>query len=560
MTRASVQPVIDGLIRDRIIVEDFRPLSQSLDWRLGQIYFSKYGQTAFSSGDVPFAVHNDGRLSALAAEMLFTSVLEAERSGGIGRSIVVLEIGVGSGLFACFFLDRFQQLCRESGKDYYDRLCYVASDKHHRMLDDLSTSGLLDAHRGRYRLVTFDASQTGAELSALVGGGERPPTLRGVFLNYLLDCLPFSVLRIEGPDARELWSRAYLARGVNPEEYGRLTTDDILAYAASDDVALDTLVDLYPLLAFEFEYRRCDSSTVPHLEVARQLVTMQAPYVLHSYGAIALLSRLLPLLGAGGFVLISDYGPLDAAHKSIGEPYQHFSGSTAVGVNCSELQEVFSGRPDAEWVEPGDDGDSNRFRLLGTRLSPVTTEQFRRFYSRASVEAREERLIRARIHIKEGRMEAALASYRDALAKEPGNWVILTEVANFLLHNFGQPTHALEIAEAALAINRHHPDVWNVWGDCLFALGRYEEAHRAFEEALKLHPASVRARFNLVHTYSQRGDFASALRMVADGLSIDRKGDFRERLLQRQSELLNRISRLEQQRQRMLADRFAGWS
>ena len=37
----------------------------------------------------------------------------------------VLELGIGIGLFARFFLDRFRELCACSGKDYYERLCYV---------------------------------------------------------------------------------------------------------------------------------------------------------------------------------------------------------------------------------------------------------------------------------------------------------------------------------------------------------------------------------------------------------------------------------------------------
>ena len=113
-TAASGSPltVLDAAQSGRIVLEDFRPLAESLDWRLGQEYLRQRGSLAFigDAEPVPFVVNNDGNLSIRAAEVFFASLVEAEKAGTLPRDIFVLELGIGVGLFARFFLDRMMQL------------------------------------------------------------------------------------------------------------------------------------------------------------------------------------------------------------------------------------------------------------------------------------------------------------------------------------------------------------------------------------------------------------------------------------------------------------------
>ena len=53
----------------REVVQDFVPLSESLEWRLGQEYLRQRGNKAFISdaSPVPFVINNDGTLSKNAA-------------------------------------------------------------------------------------------------------------------------------------------------------------------------------------------------------------------------------------------------------------------------------------------------------------------------------------------------------------------------------------------------------------------------------------------------------------------------------------------------------------
>src|SRR5580704_17091521 len=145
----------------RLVLQDFRPLAESLEWELGQEYLRQRGSLAFI-GDpepVPFVVNNDGNQSIRAAEVFCTSLLVADEAGQLEEDIFVLELGIGVGLFARYFLDWFRHLSDEAGKDYYDRLCYVAADRSARMLRDAGRHGVFQNHPGRYRLRLADALQ-----------------------------------------------------------------------------------------------------------------------------------------------------------------------------------------------------------------------------------------------------------------------------------------------------------------------------------------------------------------------------------------------------------------
>src|SRR5437879_590242 len=170
----------------REVIQDFVPLAESLEWELGQQYLRQRGNKAFLSdaSPVPFVVNNDGSLSRNAADVFYTSLVEADKAGQLEQDIFVLELGIGVGLFARYFLDNLKDLCWRNKKDYYDRLTYIAADRSERMLQDVLRHGVLAGHPGRYCVRQVDAMKP-AELLArdaqLFGGKEKP--FRAVFLN-----------------------------------------------------------------------------------------------------------------------------------------------------------------------------------------------------------------------------------------------------------------------------------------------------------------------------------------------------------------------------------------
>jgi hypothetical protein len=76
------------------LIQDFRPLREGLEWRLGQHVWMSQGARPFVEGGVPHVVNNSGTLSRSAAALLLASLREHPVAGPIR----VLEIGAGMGL------------------------------------------------------------------------------------------------------------------------------------------------------------------------------------------------------------------------------------------------------------------------------------------------------------------------------------------------------------------------------------------------------------------------------------------------------------------------------
>ncbi len=168
-------PVADQVLANaqesRDIVQDFCPLADSLEWELGKQYLRERGNKAFISdaSPVPFVINNNGTLSRNAAEVFFANLVESEKAGHLPVTrpnsprgegdVFVLELGIGVGLFARYFLDHFRDLCAKNKKDYYHRLCYIAADISPRMLSDVLRHGVLRDHAGRVRVRHVDAME-----------------------------------------------------------------------------------------------------------------------------------------------------------------------------------------------------------------------------------------------------------------------------------------------------------------------------------------------------------------------------------------------------------------
>src|SRR5438094_1289425 len=102
VTDTSPAGILAHAQASREVVQDFVPLADSLEWRLGQEYLRQRGNKAFLSDaqPVPFVVNNDGSLSHHAAHLLFASLLAVEKEGPLPGELFVLELGIGVGLFA----------------------------------------------------------------------------------------------------------------------------------------------------------------------------------------------------------------------------------------------------------------------------------------------------------------------------------------------------------------------------------------------------------------------------------------------------------------------------
>jgi len=552
-TKTVPQQILTKAQDSRPVVQDFVPLAESLEWDLGQQYLRDRGNKAFISdaSPVPFVINNDGNLSRNAAEVFFTSLVEAEKTEGLEPDIYVLELGIGVGLFARFFLDYFEELCEKNKKDYYDRLVYIAADRSERMLADVIRHGVLSNHPGRYRLRVVDAMCPEKDLPkdvAFLSHPRKERPFRAVFLNYLLDCLPASVLQFDGERAKELHVRTCVARNVELEEFTDMSIEQIRDRAQSNDPgAKQELLEVYGLFASEYDYRPIDIKKIPYGDFVVEYARRMTRRFLLSYGAIQSLERLLELTAEDGFILVNDYGQTTTTREDDFE-HQRFSLATFVGINFPLLKAYFDQPQKGHWIEPHSEAGGIHTRLLCRRRSNDLVVKFWERFSASAIEKLQAPIQKARACARAGRFELAATFYNEALELQPRNWLLLNEISMFLSFSLRDGKAGIDMAKSALALNPTcSAELWNTLGDGLFEFGRIEEARSAYLKALRVNESDVRARYNLAFCHERARNYLAALEMIAEALALDKVGEYRERLMQKLKEVMELMGRRYQQ-------------
>jgi tetratricopeptide (TPR) repeat protein len=161
--------------------------------------------------------------------------------------------------------------------------------------------------------------------------------------------------------------------------------------------------------------------------------------------------------------------------------HQRFSLATFVGVNFRLLKAYFGDGNRCKYLDPSSTSGSIHSRLQGCNLPYHTTLRFQERFSQAAAEHLQEPIGQARECLRVGRFELASTYYQEALARQPGNWVLLSEVAQFLIFSLRDVKTGIDLAKVALALNPTcSSELWNTLGDGLFEFGRYAEARSAY--------------------------------------------------------------------------------
>ena len=117
------------------------------------------------------------------------------------------------------------------------------------------------------------------------------------------------------------------------------------------------------------------------------------------------------------------------------------------------------------------------------------------------------------------------------------------EIAEFVGLQLQDYAAGRELATAAVALNPWYSAwLWNVLGDVLFLDGRVNDAHEAYLQAHRIHPDDARTNLNLAYTYFEFGQYSAALDVVAVAFAADTRGIYRQRLLEKQHQILGAIS------------------
>jgi len=118
---------------------------------------------------------------------------------------------------------------------------------------------------------------------------------------------------------------------------------------------------------------------------------------------------------------------------------------------------------------------------------------------------------------REGRFAESRARFEVALEVDPHDWEALSGLGNVLLAQ-GQAPAALERYESAIALHPGFASAHHNRGVALATTGRLAEAEASFGEALRLQPGLLESRLRMVQIAVGRGDEASALRSLREGL------------------------------------------
>jgi tetratricopeptide (TPR) repeat protein len=300
------------------------------------------------------------------------------------------------------------------------------------------------------------------------------------------------------------------------------------------------LIPLVTLLDYEVAFRPV--APPPFADVALA-VTPEATRVVVNFGALQCLSAWAAALESCGWILVNDYGAASTADVSEHATAQRFGVTSAVGINFPLVERFLSDRGLTVLQPDGDRERAIHTRLITAESLPRTAEALRSRFSLEADRFIQEPIGQARSHAAAGRLNEALEEYKLGLARNPRDWYVLGEVADFVGQRLHDWSAAAELARAAVELNPWYSGwLWNVLGDCLYGLGRVDASHEAYLQAHRIDPLDARTNLELAFTWAQRGQYDEALAAIARGLAHDRQASFRERFLEKQQHVLATIA------------------
>jgi tetratricopeptide (TPR) repeat protein len=128
-------------------------------------------------------------------------------------------------------------------------------------------------------------------------------------------------------------------------------------------------------------------------------------------------------------------------------------------------------------------------------------------------------LARADIQMSEGRIDDAIASYRNVLRKAPDH-IAAGNKLGFALMQAGRLDEAHAALRRALDVDSNDATTHNNLGLVLMQFGRAADAIVSFKRAVELQPAYAEAHYNLAHTYSSLGQPSAAVAEFRDALRL----------------------------------------
>ena len=200
---------------------------------------------------------------------------------------------------------------RRRASGYHKRLTYVLADHSEPMLDDASRAGVFPRHCS-VAFARADAVQQ--QFEAVQGDVPDGTHFVAIFLNYLLDCLPATVLRRHGDAVEQLCVQTELPPGNRLFRDLPGAQDRAIGYSTGTNSDRSGLIDLYPIFRLRCRYEPVREGDVPLFPAAAQLFDGDKP-LLHSYAAIACLDASIRKFQPAGLFSSVTMGPGAATRR-----------------------------------------------------------------------------------------------------------------------------------------------------------------------------------------------------------------------------------------------------
>ncbi|HEV8438670.1 MAG TPA: hypothetical protein VGT40_11290 [Methylomirabilota bacterium] len=195
----------------RVWLDDFAPVRDSLIWQFNRLFWQRLGEWEREAGRgfeeaLPSGRSDANHPQAVADTVadFWTLLRDVDKRGQLPPEIFALEIGVGSGIRAALWLDRFKALDEERGTGYYPRLRFLLGDYSVPTLDRAMATVV--HHRDAVSVLAMEALNPFRTLSFL-----RYKILY-IHLTNVYDNLPYDELVRRDGRLYLVEARAYLAK------------------------------------------------------------------------------------------------------------------------------------------------------------------------------------------------------------------------------------------------------------------------------------------------------------------------------------------------------------
>ncbi len=267
------------------LVEDWTDYNKSLIWDIAAKHFQESGIYSYNlqnTNGIPNLLTN-----SYPHALSFIKLIKANLANyPSNKTIQILDIGSGSGMFARFCLIAAREL------GILERIEFLLSDISAIPLKEIKTKGILAEFQGHYKLLQFNVFDP-SSAKDLEANSYTLENLAAITMNYVYDALPMQPLR---PKDKEHYEKLQLKLSDSPENHN-LT--NIHIETRWSDYNPDISSDLEKKFIKLLDGEQINSKG----------------YIYYNYGSLAANENLIKLCDDNGFIFATDM--LEAKHPQL---------------------------------------------------------------------------------------------------------------------------------------------------------------------------------------------------------------------------------------------------